>query len=256
MRTTLGAMLLALAGLCAAAGAAPRPHLLITTESSPPSAMMDGKRVTGFAAEKIRVMLERTGIDYEMEMLPWKRAFVMAESQANTCVFSTTRVPERETLFKWVGPTHENDWTLFGLAGRDYKLAGIEDARKLRIGAYNGDVRGEFLSSQGYTVDSVQDRLSNPRKLLLNRIDLWATSIRTGSAIVAQNGWKGRIVPVLTYKRTELFLACHRSVPDELIRKMNATLQAMNKEGLSASIERQFDYAAATTSQSAPSAPR
>jgi polar amino acid transport system substrate-binding protein len=249
-----------LALACLAAGAAsagaPRPQLLITTESSPPSAMMEGKRITGFAAEKIRVVLQRAGIDYEMEMLPWRRAFLMAQSQPNTCVFSTTRVPEREARFKWVGPTHENDWTLFGLAGRDYRISKLEDAKKLRIGAYNGDVRGEYLTQNGYNVDTVQDRLSNPRKLLLNRVDLWATSIRTGSAIVAQNGWKGRIVPVLTYKRTELFLACNPAVPDALVARMNTALQAMNREGLSAAIERQFDYAASSMSQTLPASAR
>jgi polar amino acid transport system substrate-binding protein len=245
---------------CLAAGMAsagtPRPQLLLTTESSPPSAMMEGKRITGFAAEKMRVVMQRSGIDYEMEMLPWKRAYVMAQSQANTCVFSTTRVPEREALFKWVGPTHENDWTLFGLAGRDYHIAKLSDAKKLRIGAYNGDVRGEYLAENGYSVDTVQDRLSNPRKLLLGRIDLWATSIRTGSAIAAQNGWKGRIVPVLTYKRTELFLACNTAVPDALVAKMNMALVAMNREGLSAAIERQFDYAASSMSQAGPASAR
>ncbi len=153
-------------------------------------------------------------------------------------------MPERETLFKWVGPTHENDWTLFGLAGRNYQLATIDDARKYRIGGYNGDVRSEALIAQGFKVDTVQDRVANPRKLLVDRIDLWASSLRVGSAIVAENGWSKQIVPVLTFKRTGLYLACNPGVPDALVAKMNATLRAMNSEGLSAEIERKYSYSA------------
>jgi polar amino acid transport system substrate-binding protein len=199
--------------------------------------------VAGFAADKIRIMLDRAGVDGDFGILPWKRAYQLALAQPQTCVFSTTRVPEREAQFKWVGPTHENDWTLFGLASRKFKFSNIEQARNLRIGAYNGDVRGEFLRENGFIVDSVQDKLSNPRKLMLDRIDLWASSLRVGSAMVAEYGWRGQIVPVLTFRRTEFYLACNKSVPDALIDKMNASLQAMNKTGVSLAIERKYGYA-------------
>ena len=234
-------VVLSLAGVCAA-GASARPRLVITTESSPPSAMMGDTQVIGFATEKVRTIMERVGVDYHIEMLPWKRAYLLAQHQADTCVYSTTRVPEREKMFKWIGPTHENDWTLFGRADRDYRITSIEDARRYRIGAYNGDVRSEALIAQGFIVDTVQDKLANPRKLLVNRIDLWASSVRVGSSIVAEHGWGAQIVPVLTFKRTELYLACNQSVPDALVGKMNAALRAMNSEGLSAAIERKYHY--------------
>ncbi|WP_426103456.1 substrate-binding periplasmic protein [Massilia sp. TSP1-1-2] len=241
-RTTRRLAILSLACLCAA-GAAARPRLHITTESSPPSAMMGQSMVIGFATEKVRRIMERVGIDYEIEMLPWKRAYLLAQTKTNTCVYSTTRVPEREALFKWIGPTHANDWTLFGRADRRYRIASIEDARAYRIGAYNGDVRSEALIAQGFIVHTVQDKLANPRKLLVNRIDLWASSMRVGSAIVAENGWGGQIVPVLTFRRTELYLACNPGLPDALVRKMNTALRAMNSEGVSAVIEKKYHYA-------------
>lgn len=237
----LSGILVTAAGACLAA-APVRPHLSITTESSPPSAMMGEHGVSGFATEKIRMIMERSGIDYDIEMLPWQRAYTLAQKAPNTCVYSTTRVREREAAFKWVGPTHENDWTLFGRADRDYKIGSIEDARKYRIGAYNGDVRSEALIAEGFNVDTVQDKLANPRKLMVGRIDLWASSMRVGTALVADNGWAGQIVPVLTFKRTELYLACNPSVPDALIAKMNAALRAMNSEGVSAAIERRYNY--------------
>jgi polar amino acid transport system substrate-binding protein len=245
MKRPLHWIIFALAGPLLVASASARPRLHVTTESSPPSAMMGEGRIIGFATDKIRAIMERAGVDYDIEILPWKRAYLLARTQANTCVYSTTRVPDRESTFKWIGPTHENDWTLFGRADRDYGISTLEDARKYRIGAYNGDVRSDALIAQGFIVDTVRDKLSNPRKLLVNRIDLWASSVRVGSALVAENGWSGQIVPVLTFKRTDLYLACHRSVPDALVRKMNAALRAMNSEGVSAAIERKYHYVGA-----------
>jgi polar amino acid transport system substrate-binding protein len=234
--------MLSLAGLCCAAPAVRYPHLTITTEPSPPSSMMVDGQVSGFATEKVRLIMERVGAAYDIEMLPWKRAYLMAQTQADTCVYSTTRIPERESMFKWVGPTHENDWTLFGRADRNYHLATLEDARNYRIGATIGDVRSEALVAQGFIVDAVSDRMSNPRKLLVKRIDLWVSSLRVGNAMIAENGWGKEIVPVLTFKRTEQFLACNNNVSDALVAKMNAALRSMNSEGVSDAIERKYNY--------------
>jgi len=234
--------MLSLAGLCSAAPAVTYPHLTITTESAPPSSMLVNGQVTGFTAEKIRLVMDRAGISYEIEMLPWKRAYFLAQTQADTCVYSTTRIPEREAMFKWIGPTHENDWTLFGRADRDYHLATLEDARNYRIGGALGDVRSESLVAQGYIVDTVSDRLSNPRKLLVKRIDLWVTSLRVGGALVAENGWGKELVPVLTFRRTEQYLACNNGVPDALVAKMNAALRSMQGEGITDAIDRKYNF--------------
>jgi polar amino acid transport system substrate-binding protein len=233
----------AIAALLLAASASAQPlHLQMNTEHTPPSSMMVDGEVSGFATEKMRIMLKRAGISSTFMMMPWKRAFALAQAQKDTCVYSTTRTPEREPQFKWVGPTHANDWTLFGRADRKLKLNDIDDARGHRIGAYNGDVRGEYLIAEGFNVDVVQNNVSNPRKLMNDRIDLWVTSLRIGTTLSAEEGFAGKLVPLLTFKRTDLYLACHPSVPDAVIRNLNAILVAMNKDGTSGAIEKKFDY--------------
>ena len=231
--------MLSLAGMCVAA---PRPYLYIATENSPPSVMLEKGELVGYTTDKVREIMKRVGIDYEIEILPFKRAMFLSQTRVDVCTYSLTRLPERETLFKWVGPTHESDWTLFGRAGRDYHLHTLEDARKYRIGAYFGDVRGETLQTQGFTVDTVHERLANPRKLLLDRIDLWVSSTQNGGPIIIDNGWAGKIVPILTFRQTGLYLACNTDVPDALITKMNTVLAAMNSEGVSSAIERKYNY--------------
>ncbi len=249
MNRALLALALGLALASAQGRAAPR--LSIATELTPPSSMLVNGKLTGFATEKLKVVMQRSGIEADFMYYPWKRAYIMASTQPNTCVYSTTRLPEREKLFKWVGPTHENDWTLFALAERHIKLASIDDARSMRIGTYSGDVRSEFLIARGFNVDAVQNGDVNPRKLAVGRIDLWASSMRIGTSLAASQGFAGKIVPVLTFKRTELYLACNPGVPDKLIHAMNASLQAMNRDGTAKAIEQQFDYVQAPQQRSA-----
>jgi polar amino acid transport system substrate-binding protein len=245
----LAAMILgsALAGavLCAlplaARAAAPQPHLYITTEHSPPSSMRRGGDIVGSATDKIRAIMERSAIAYTIDLLPWKRAYTLALQRTDACVYSTTRTPEREHLFKWVGPTEEGEWVLFARADHAFTLRTLDDARTLRIGTYNGDARDEYLRRRGFLVDSAQDDAANPRKLLMGRIDLWAVGVRAGKAPLLQKGWSDRIVPVLSFHRIGVYLACNRAVPDALVARMNEALAAMKRDGSARRIERRYD---------------
>jgi polar amino acid transport system substrate-binding protein len=203
--------------------------------------MLENGQVVGSASDRVREMLTRVGVDFEITMLPWKRAYSAALTHPSTCVYSTTRTPEREHLFKWVGPTDEGDWVLMGLAGRNYNLHTLEDARPLRIGTQFGDARNDFLRAHGFDTDAAHTDTINPQKLLLGRIDLWAASMRRGTTALAAKGLADRIVPVLVFNHIKVYLACNRAVPDALIERMNATLEAMAKDGTSRRIDHKYD---------------
>jgi len=243
MRNTFLSLLLAAscagAGAAAVAGTNPTP-LTITTEHSPPSSMLGPDGVTGRETDKVREMMARTGTEYSIDLLPWKRAYLMAQTGGRTCVYSTSRTPEREALFKWVGPTDEAEWQFWGLADHAFPLKTIEDARKLRIGTYVGDARDDYLRSRGFNVDAVSNDSVNPQKLLLNRIDLWAVGMRSGP-MPRQFGWSERVVPLLVFHRVKVYLACNPAVPDELIERLNAALAEMRRDGTMLRLERKYD---------------
>ena len=221
--------------------AAPQEALVIVAEHAPPASMKEGDEVTGRETEKIRDMLGRLAIPYKIDILPWKRAVTMAQQQRNTCVYSTSRTPEREKQFKWVGPTDEAEWVFIGRADHKFQLRTLDDARSLRIGTYNGDARDEFLRARGFNVEPAPNDASNPKKLLLNRIDLWAVGLRAGASLPAElAGDKGEIVPLLTFHRVKVYLACHPSVSDTLVERMNATLDTMRRDGTFAKLERKY----------------
>jgi polar amino acid transport system substrate-binding protein len=226
---------------CAASQAQPEPRLYLATEAAAPHSMLEGKRVVGIGADTVREIMVRANIDHTIELLPWKRAYALALERHDTCVFSTTRTPERETLFKWVGPIGEADWVLMGRADRKLRLATLDDARRYRIGTYNGDARDLYLRARGFDVDPAPNDLINPRKLMANRIDLWAASIRRGSATLARMGYADKIVPVLVFNHIRVFLACNRAVPDALTARMNTALESMAHDGTLDRIQHRYD---------------
>jgi polar amino acid transport system substrate-binding protein len=225
-----------------AAVAADEPDTLhLVTEDSPPYDMMVDGRVAGMSADKVVEVMKRVHQGFTLALLPRARAYQMAHSDASTCVFSTTRTPQREALFQWVGPIAYNTWMFYGLAERHYHLAQLDDARALRIGTYNADARDTFLRSKGFEVDAVSSDELNPRKLLAGRIDLWATGPYEARTLLANQGWTGRIVPVLAFQRVELYLACNPQVPGTVVERLDKALAAMRKDGTAAAIDRRYE---------------
>ena len=235
MRSKRTAILLLLA-LSAVSAARGEPSLYIVAEPAPTAQMREG-RVVGLGPDQMHGIMTRAGISYTLELLPWKRAYAAATERANACVFYTTRTLERESMFKWVGPLDEAQWVLMARAGSPIKLATLEDARPYTIGTYSGDARDQFLRERGFKVEPAPADLLNPPKLIHHRIDLWAASVRRGSSVLAQHGWAGQIVPLLTFRRIPVFLACNREVPDAMVTRMNGALDAMRRDGTMRRIE-------------------
>jgi hypothetical protein len=67
-------------------------------------------------------------------------------------------------------------------------------------------------------------------------------ALRAGSPVLEQNGWAGKIVPVLVFNRLDVFLACNRALPDEVIARLNAAFVALEQEGVMRRIERAYDH--------------
>src|SRR6202035_2593591 len=90
----------------------PSAALTLTTEEYPPYNMLDErtKEPTGITVDKVVELMHRAHEPFTMISYPWSRAYRLALQMEDTCVFSTSRTPEREALFTWVGPLAQSDW--------------------------------------------------------------------------------------------------------------------------------------------------
>jgi polar amino acid transport system substrate-binding protein len=215
--------------------------LLLVTEDDPPHNMLRDGKIVGMATDKLEEALRRAGISRQIELMPWARAYQSALTQPEYCVFSAARTKERETFFKWVGPIAAMDWVLYTRADNPApRPARLEDVRKETIGGYLQDVISVWLADQGYRVETASSDAANPRKLLMGRFDYWASSKPRATSMLTKDALGNQIVPVLTFGHTDLYLACNRTTPDELVRVLNGALRAMKDDGTSARIDARY----------------
>jgi polar amino acid transport system substrate-binding protein len=150
--------------------------LEVLTEDYPPFSMLDSDgRVTGLSTEIVRELFKRAGVDYRLSLLSWKLAYKRTRNTANTALYSTTRTPERELLFKWVGPLVTSHWALFATPDSPLRITELNAAKEYPVGGYEGDALARYLWTQGFTqLKLVRSERENLKRLEDGSIKLWA----------------------------------------------------------------------------------
>lgn len=237
LKSTLLAMAASLSLLCGAAQAAPEQINLLTENFPPYNMAVDGKNyardenVQGIAADIVREMFQRAGIDYTLTLrFPWERVYKMALETPGYGVFVMARLPEREALFKWVGPIGPDDWVLLARADSPINITSLEQARGYNVGAYKGDAIAEHLAAQGLEPSLALRDQTNVEKLQNGEIDLWATGDPAGRYLAKQQGVTG-FKRVLRFEDAQLFLALNKETADETVAKLQAALEQMKSDG-------------------------
>lgn len=214
-------------------------ELVLLTENFPPYNMArNGKNfaqdenIEGIAADIMRETFKRAGIAYNLTLrFPWQRIYKLALEQPGYGVFVTARLPDREALFKWVGPLGPDDWVLLARADSTIQLDDLAQASAYRIGAYKGDAIAESLEKQGLSPVLVLRDQDNAQKLRDGQIDLWATGDPAGRYLARQVGVKD-LKTVLRFNSAELYLALNKDVPDEVVAKLQAALDQLREDGV------------------------
>lgn len=217
--------------------------LNLVTEHYPPYNFVDAQttKISGMSTDKIVELMRRTKTSYQLATFPWARALQMAREDQHTCIFSTTRTADREARFKWVGPlVKKNDWTVFARADDQRKPANFEALRPYLIGAYRKAAVADFLALKAYRSELANVDADNPRKLLHQRFDYWATGRLSGLAILQEQKLSKDIVPLFDFHQVEMYLACHPGMSADKIRQLNLALRGMERDGTVAAIEARY----------------
>lgn len=224
---------------CAAHAELPYGYkVVLLTENFPPFNMsIDDKNfarddgIDGISAEIVRAMFKRAGIDYTLSLrFPWDRLYRLTQDKPNYGLFSTTFTPEREPLFKWVGPLGSTSWVLVAAPDSKINVSSLEEAAKFKIGAYKNNAVTQHLDAKGVPLVIALRDQENARKLAKGQIDLWATDDPAGRYMARQEGISGLRV-VMTLNKAELFLALNKDTPDEVVQRLQKALDELRSEG-------------------------
>jgi polar amino acid transport system substrate-binding protein len=182
----------------------------------------------------VREILRRLKMPDNIQTVPWARGYTLALTQPNVALFSTTRLPQREKLFKWVGPLYSQTWGFYARKDSSIKISSMDQARAVaRIGTYYKDAKEQYLLANGFrNLVSTNNNLGNIRHLMDGSIDLWVSSDFNMPYLAQQAGINAdRLKLVFPFKRVQNYIAFSNQSSDSLVTLWQQTLDELKHDG-------------------------
>ncbi len=219
-------------------------ELTILTENLPPLNYVKAGVLVGPSVEIVKEIQRRVGSREPIKVYPWARAYKMALEEENIVLFGTTHTEARHNIFKWVGPLARKRDILVAKKGTGIKITSLEDAKKVkRIGTLREDTRERFLKSHGFTnLESVSDEQKNAKKLVLERIELWAYK-KPGLKTVCELAGVdyNEVEEVYSLREIDVSIAFSKKTSDSIVQMWQKAFKEMSTDGTIAQIRSKWN---------------
>ncbi|WGL59750.1 transporter substrate-binding domain-containing protein [Pigmentibacter sp. JX0631] len=208
-------------------------YKIYTEDFQPPLNMLKNEKVTGLGTELLIELLKRANFSYNITVLPWARAMIQVQNEENSILYSVARTPEREDLYKWVGPIIKNRWVFIARNDFKQKITTLDQVKKYIVGGYISDGFTNFLLHNGFkrgeNLDIAFNQRNNILKLEKKRIDLLAIGEIQGKWLAKQMHISN-IHSVFSVKEIKIFIAFNKKTSDLVINNLNSILLKMKTE--------------------------
>lgn len=208
------------------------------TENIEPWQIKNGDKLSGVGVEIIREIQKRIGNTKEIKVLPWNRIYNMCLKKEGYAIFSTSRTPKREKLFKWVGPLYSNEFVFFKHSSNKKVYTTLEDAKKASsVAVVKNDVAEQTLQEMGFKnlkIDFGKNNQMSLQKLLNYNVELVPSGRVTSRYKMKQLQLEKEIVQteIPPFLPNSLYIAFNIKTDDSTIRKWQKALDDIKEEGL------------------------
>lgn len=169
----------------------------IFTEEYPPyNYRQDDGEIVGYATQLVRLVMDESGLQYDISLAPWTRAVRFTETSDSTLIYSIARTEVREKRFHWLVPLAADTYHLFGSATRNHAVT----RETLQSGAFSlvciaADISCLLLERMGVPEKAIvrQADLDRPGSLKLvetGRVDFFVGGIRDYHINIVEMGFR------------------------------------------------------------------
>ncbi|WP_213881797.1 transporter substrate-binding domain-containing protein [Pseudomonas sp. dw_358] len=228
-------------------GPAAAEQYQVVTEEWAPYNYEENHQLTGITTDIVRAIMALTGDHFDMLLMPSMRTTRALDTRPKTIMYSMFRTPQREPLYKWVGPIVEESIYPYQLGHGQPSVNTLEQLRQAaQITTRQDGLIPQVLQAQGFTnLDkSASSNLQLYRMLLARRTDIIVGDTATGVAYYSRQlqvppGTLRRI-PVELY-RSSLYIAFSRDSDDKVVAAWSRALEQLRQSGQLARIQHQYD---------------
>lgn len=213
--------------------------IIVYTEDFPPYNYPgpDGQ-VVGISTERVRQVLDRAGLDYQIRLVPWSRAVQLSRSEPAALIYTLARTPERDRHYDWLMPLVRSEYHLFART-EDRRQVTLETLRsgEIRAACVTANISCEILAWMGVPAQKLT-RLPNQgildlQMVMAGRADVYFNDLDGHIAQLKQAGLSPALFKAAMRVPYEggFYLAAGWQVPGDVRSKIHSAYTALLREG-------------------------
>jgi polar amino acid transport system substrate-binding protein len=214
-------------------------NVIVVTENYPPYSYEQEGKITGTSTDIVKCIMDESGLEYKIEVLPWARAYEMALNRDDVLIYNIMRTPERETLFNWIALLGEAKFYLMGRSEENYEAS----LPQLIAKGYNAtcvinDAACEWLRNAGFDknhIEIVPDRMQSSefKMVLFKRADFFvADPISLGYRLQQVNIPEQKFQKVLLiHEGQSFYLAAGKRLKPEILERIEKARNRLKAKG-------------------------
>ncbi len=216
--------------------AAADDSITIVGEPFPPLQFKEGSDFVGQSIDIVKKLLAQTGVQGEIELYPWARAFHMAQTKKNVLLISVARNQAREKKFKWVGEISNSKsffWTLKSNP-ETVNVSTYDELKHFKIVTQRYDHLHDYLLANGFDreipLTAVTNKSQAIKMLYAGRVDYILGSEIYLKNRISQLGLDPTLItPVLPVnaKKSGLYLAFSPQTSDALVERFQLAFKSL-----------------------------
>ena len=190
-------------------------------------------KIEGPAAELVEKVIHTAGIDFSTQVLPWARAYKIAEQNKNTLIYSIVRTADRESKFHWLGIISKPQYYLFSLKSNHFrKSVNVNSFKNYRVATILDSASYLALQSEGFKYLVPLTQAEQVFAMLKRkRVDFITANKRTFLNICrAYSEECENIIPIAPIKMSNnnfLYFAMNKESDPELVNALKMTYQKL-----------------------------
>ena len=206
----------------------------VYTEHLPPFNYLENNQVVGSSTQLLEKLLQERGhkiAQAKINLTSWARGYHEVLYTPHTILYSMARTPEREHLFKWVGPINTLSIGLIAKKSSHVAISKPECLHNYTIAVMHDTAAEKLLLERGMKAEKLE-RFSNVtsqlKKLHEGRVDAMAFGIEAMYTMLEKEGINPlEYETVYILSKSELYFAFHKETDNAIIEELNATLKLM-----------------------------
>ncbi|MDT0602180.1 MULTISPECIES: transporter substrate-binding domain-containing protein [Thalassotalea] len=216
---------------------AAQPEITFYTEVYPPANYFENGELKGITVDTLKaIWQELKQPEQFINIVPWARGYRNTLDKPNSALFTMSRTPPREKLFKWVGPIFNSTHVIMTKKSNQFNFTELTQLFEYKVAAVRGDISEISLIKLGFpnqNIAKVTELKLAYKMMETGRVDMLVATIHGFQHLAQQlNFDHTKYENVWQVNKFANYIAFNIETPDSIIKQYQTALNNISEEHL------------------------